>query len=97
MTSEEFLLQTFSEIGRKRLSIEVDFVFFSSNSFLLLAQDLKNKTLEVSYLQIWEVLEKKYGMQYTEIQEFIKDMVEKHLGIKGFIPVITISSFKSIK
>ena len=49
-------------------------------------QDDKNGRIWVSYCIIWKVLETKYHMKYVDIQEYIKDMLFKHLNWKVTTP-----------
>ncbi len=41
----------------------------------------------VNYIFVWKVLEKKYSMKYTDIQEFIKYMVEEAFKQKVSTPL----------
>jgi len=48
--------------------------------------ELENSTLWCDYINIWSVYES-FGMNYEQIQDFIKSMVEEHLNMKGVTPI----------
>ena len=50
-------------------------------------QDEKNGHFYCSYQHYWSVFEREYGLNYTEIQKFTKDMVEKHFKTKVLTPI----------
>jgi len=49
--------------------------------------ELEKSNLWCDYHNIWSVFESQFGMNYKQIQGFIKDMVEEHLNIKGVTPL----------
>jgi chromosome segregation ATPase len=66
-----------------------DSVFYKKNGkvFFQLFQNLEIKHLWVDYDLVWSVLRNKYKLNYDEIQEFIENMVEKHLKLGIVIPL----------
>lgn len=52
--------------------------------------------LWVSYNRIWKIFEDEFGMDYGEIQTFIKSMVEKHFKMTEVTPVEVICYFFDI-
>lgn len=46
----------------------------------------KNTTLWCHPSKVWFVFESEFGMKYTEIQAFIKDMVEEYFKLNGLTP-----------
>lgn len=47
--------------------------------------DLKRKCFWCYYYKFWQILEKRYGMKYDDIQNLIKNQVLKHFICEGFI------------
>lgn len=56
---------------------------FSKDKFVM---EIEGSVLWVSYFDVWFPFEKEFGMRYSDIQEFIKDMVGKHFKLKGLTP-----------
>jgi len=61
-----------------------DSVFFIKDKKCFL--ELEKSNLWCDYHNIWSVFESQFGMNYKQIQGFIKDMVEEHLNMKGVTP-----------
>ena len=61
-----------------------DSVFYFRDDKIIL--DIRKHKLFVSYKDIWCVFEKELGMEHSEIQSFIKTMVEKHFKWVGLTP-----------
>ena len=51
-------------------------------------QNEKNGKFWCSFEKYWSVFEKKLRLNYTEIQSFTKDMVERHFKLSGLTPNI---------
>ena len=62
-------------------------IFFSLNGKLLFEQDDKNDRFWVSHDDIWFVLINKYGLNYNDCQEIIKNMVWNTLKLKVNPPI----------
>ena len=60
---------------------------YEKDGEIIFQQDLKNMVLWVKHNTIWKIFEEFYGLQYSETQLFIKNMVEEHLNWKGFTPL----------
>ena len=54
-------------------------------------QDSENGYVWVSYNRIWSVLEEDFGLNYTEIQELIKDWLSGTYNLRGLTPKIEFS------
>jgi len=63
-------------------------VFYKKNSefFFKLYQGSEKTHFFCDYDLVWSIFEKKYKLNYNEIQEFIKSMVEQYLKLGGVIP-----------
>jgi hypothetical protein len=61
-----------------------DWTFFLKGDTCYL--ELENSTLWVAYFEIWQVFEVEFGMNYHEIQPFIKDQMEQHFKMRGVTP-----------
>jgi hypothetical protein len=85
-TPEEFFLDVIDGIKVKKQTKYPNSVFWEKEGKIVFEQDLKNMDLWVSYNMIWVIFEKVFGMEYNEIESFIKGMVEEYLNWKGFTP-----------
>ena len=81
----DFLFQMFNNTVAK-ITGEKQITYYD-NEHWLFQQDYKNDRLWVRYLLIWRVLEKKYGLNYIQIRDFIGVWVETNLGWKGLIVI----------
>lgn len=65
-----------------------DTLFFKQNNEILFEFDYnsENKYFWVDYSKIWVVFETKFGLNYNEIQAFIKYQVEKGIKIGDITP-----------
>ena len=63
-----------------------DSIFYIKNDKILFQQKMKNKYFWVEYDFIWSIFERKYGLNYTETQAFIKDLLETHIKLEGYTP-----------
>ena len=84
-----FLMEgTVSKIDEKEYP---DYIFLFKGDKILFdfykIQDEKNGHFWCSYQHYWSVFENEYGLNYTEVQEFTKDMVEKHFKMKVLTPL----------
>ena len=61
-------------------------IFYIKNDKILFQQEMKNKYFWVEYDFIWSIFESKYGLNYTETQAFIKDVLETHIKLEGYTP-----------
>jgi hypothetical protein len=99
MTPEE----TFNEIW-SGLSTRMDFdrfpnfLFFFKGDICNFELNLKTDILWCSYRHVWNIFYDKYSMEYGEIQEFIKRMVEQHLNKEIPIPKTDLNnSFRQVE
>ena len=83
-TPEEFFLNVID--GMKIYKQNNYYVFWRKNDKIIFRQELKTKCLYVDYYSIWSIFSKVFGLNYDEIQSFIKEQVEEHLNWKGFTP-----------
>ncbi len=73
-------------------SIKADPKKFPNRTFGLAAgmtlweYNAENGYLWCRYALVWKVFETEYGMEYSKIQSFIKDMVEEHFKCKRITP-----------
>jgi len=61
-------------------------IYWGKNGIKLFIQDFKNGRLWVNYKYVWSVLEKFYGLNYTETQSLIKDLLLEDTNWKGLTP-----------
>ena len=85
-TPEEFFLEVIKDIKIRPQTKYPDSIFWEKDGEIIFQQDLKNMVLWVKYNTIWKIFDKVFCMEYSEIQELIKSMVEEHLNWKGFTP-----------
>jgi len=57
------------------------------SSIILFRQDYKNNYFWVNYNEIWSLLESKYGLNYKEIKELIKDTLLEPDKMKALTPL----------
>ena len=57
------------------------------SSIILFRQDYKNNYFWVNYDKIWSLLESKYGLNYKEIKELIKDTLLEPDKMKALTPL----------
>lgn len=75
-------------------TLKFDFEKYSQSIFLMkdgkyfFEQDFKRNYLWCSYNNVWSIFESKYGLEYNEIQSFIRDMVEQHFKLGGLTPYL---------
>jgi len=85
LSSEDFLI---SKLGSVSLDKEYpgNIIIKDSEGYTVM-YNRKNHYLAVDYDHIWSVLEKQYCMDYTEIKEFITNMMLKHLNWRPETPM----------
>lgn len=80
MKVENFFLNTILGIQKKILYVEQEEIWYFAEYNFLFRYHLPTHSLNVNN-DLWEVL-KSNGMSFAEIQEFIKNEIEKHLKIR---------------
>jgi hypothetical protein len=66
---------------------EYGYNYINSKEEFILRHDEKSETLWVRYQDFWSVLETKYLLQYVDIRDIIKSMVETTYKIKVGTPI----------
>ena len=61
----------------------------------LFRQDLKNQDFRCDYYEIWSFLEKNYSRDYSEVQSFIKNLLNEHDKLSVKTPYFEITSLYS--
>jgi hypothetical protein len=61
-------------------------IFLMKDNMVMFEQDFKNGYLWCDYKLVWSVFENEYGFTYTDIQSFIKDVVERHFKMGVITP-----------
>ena len=56
------------------------------NGKQIFEQDFTHHRLYVDENSVWKIFENIFNMKYSEIEEFIKKMIKKHLNWKNFKP-----------
>ena len=59
----------------------------TTDSKILFYQDYKNGYLDVSYNEIWSILESKYSLKYDDIQLLIKEVLLEDNKLKQLTPI----------
>lgn len=62
-------------------------IFWFKGDKLYFEYNWKSNFFWVNWSLVWRVFEKEYNMKYSDIQAFMKIMVEEHFKLKGVIPV----------
>lgn len=63
-----------------------DSTFYRKNGEVLFEKDVKRKYFYVHYSKIWRVFEGQFGLQYADIQAFIKKVLETLKNFEGLTP-----------
>jgi hypothetical protein len=58
-------------------------VFWMKDGTYMVEYDEKEKYFWCSYLQVWSVFEKEFGMEFYEIQSFCRGLMEQHFKRRG--------------
>lgn len=58
--------------------------YYTKRGKILFYKDSTHKLFGVRWKPIWMMFLYKFGMHYTEVQEFILPLIEKHLELEGF-------------
>ena len=99
-TPEELFLDVIKDIKVREQIKYPESVFWEKNGEVIFEQNFKRNSLYVDYNSIWFIFEKIYGLQYSETELFIKNMVEEYLNWRGLTPsdffVSPISRWKNI-
>ena len=61
-------------------------LFYRLDDEIIFKYDQESEILWVDYIIIWSVFEDRFGMEYDEIRELIKPMVEEHYKLGSVTP-----------
>ena len=61
-------------------------ITYYRNGQWIFRQDFENKNLWCYYFEVWQFLEKEFGMEYSDIQSLHKEVVGEALNCKEFTP-----------
>ena len=75
--AEKFVLDKVKGVKPVESSKNTNIVWYKDGEWLF-TQDFKCGVLVVNYNCIWGVLKKEYGLQYSEIQQLVKNMLCKY-------------------
>lgn len=64
-----------------------DSICFLKKNELLVELNLKNKQVWFDYDDFWLVFNRDFGLNYEEIYQLLKSLLEKHFKLIGFTPV----------
>ena len=84
---ENWFLDMISDLVEKK-TVDLDKIFWCKNDIIIFEQELERMYLWVNFNKIWFILQNKYGLSGDETQLFIKRMVERHLNLVGYKPLI---------
>jgi len=83
-------LDNLKEIEKSFLSFFNDLIkdgdLYIKDNDIYFEYDLKHNEFWCSYDKVWSHLESKYNMNYVEICNFIKKLLEEHLNINDVSP-----------
>ena len=83
---ELFLIDIFNDMTIFEQNRFPYIVFWVKDGETLFKQNINDGMLSVNYYKIWSVLSSDYDMYFTDIGQFIKYMVEKHMNWYGIKP-----------
>jgi hypothetical protein len=61
-------------------------IFYKKNGVVVMEQNKKTKDFWFDYNEIWSIFERFFGMEYKEIQSFLRYWLEETLNLEGFTP-----------
>jgi len=61
-------------------------IFYRKNGEVVMEQNKKTKDFWFDYNEIWSIFERFFGMEYKEIQSFLRYWLEETLNLEGFTP-----------
>jgi len=83
---EEFFLSVVNGLTIQISNEYPESVFYKKGDLVYLQQDKKRNNIWCRYSDFWLVFESKFGINYQQIQGFLKRMFSKHLKIEGLTP-----------
>ena len=83
---ELFLIDILNDITIFEQNINPDIIFWVKDGEILFKQNINSGVLSVNYYKVWSVLSSDYDIYFTDIRQFIKDMVEKYMKWYGTKP-----------
>ena len=87
MTPERRFLQLCKGIVIKINNVHYrDWLFWFKGDKCLFDYNLKSGEFWVNYKEIWSIFESEFGLNYYQIKEFIRDMVEQHFNLNYTTP-----------
>ena len=86
--AEQWFLEQLTDLEEVRLSKYPDSIFYKKNGEVLFEYDKETKYFWVSEEKIWSFFESNFGLNYQEIKELIKGMVEEHLNLGEVTPML---------
>ena len=72
---EDFFVEILNGL---ELEIHDEYNLYKKNDYIYIYQDKKSDVFHLGYGKIWSIFEKKFKLNYYEIQEFTKKMLLKH-------------------
>ena len=84
-TPEQRFLELIQGLEIKLDADYPDSIYFFKQDTYFVELDFKNKIIWFRYLGFWSVFEKEYGLDYDEIQQLLKNLLEKHFKLVEFI------------
>lgn len=67
------------------IEYEYDLYYFYKDNCLF-DQNKKTMYFYIRYIKIWSVFEKKFGINFQEIKDFMLGMINKYFKLKNYIP-----------
>jgi hypothetical protein len=81
----DFLFNSIDGCVRKMTKGEKEVTYYKDNEWVI-KQDYENKVLWIRYSLIWFVFNTKFGLNYTQIRDFIAAWVEANTEWRGLTP-----------
>src|SRR3989304_3626022 len=89
---EDFFLSFIEGCELKISDKHPHYIFYVKNDLLLFQQETENRYFYVRFDLIWSVFEDKYKFSYSKTQSFIKDVLETHIRLDEYTPIIPIAN-----
>ena len=84
--AEQWFLDQITDLEEVRSNKYPESIFYKKNGEVLFEYNQKTNYFWVHYSKIWLFFESNYGLNYQEIRDLIRGVVEEHLNLGGVTP-----------
>jgi hypothetical protein len=81
---EEFFIKIFSGLSSSKPNSCGDVLYTNSDGSLVYVYNMYEDDITYSYIGVYSLFEKEFGIPYNDIRDFISSMEEKYLNVDKF-------------